>query len=120
MHTAAFSKAADVIGTARLPGRFPALLKGLWLSNSVTVFGFALILACLAAQPKLMAKPLILVLASTLLGLAVLTYAQVGNFLPAHALLVAGLATIGGCVFRSPSVRSHLARAKKEEAIERI
>ncbi len=103
MHTAAFSKAAGVIDSAGLPGRFPALLKGLWLSNSVTVFGLALILGYLAARPKMMAKSLVLVLASILLGLAILVYLQVGNFLPAHTLLVAALAAMGGCILRSPT-----------------
>jgi len=98
LHTAAFRKVAVVIDAAGLPGRFPALLKGLWLCNSLTAAGLALIFGCLAVQPRMMAKPLVLVLSSTLFGLAALLYLQIGSFLPAHILLVAALSALGGSI----------------------
>jgi len=53
-----------------------------------------------AVQPKTMSKFLIMVLASTLFGQAALTYFEMGNFLPAHVLVVAGIAVVRGCATR--------------------
>lgn len=66
------------------------LLKRLSLPNSPTLCGLALIFSFLAAKPRMMTKPLVLILSSTLFALTGLFYLQIGSFLPAHILLVAG------------------------------
>jgi hypothetical protein len=98
VHTAAFPRAASLIGEAHLPGHLPAVLKGLWLGNSVMVLGLAAFFGCLAVQPGMVARPIAVLMTVMMFILAGLVYVFVGNFPPGHILLLAGVAAAAGCI----------------------
>jgi hypothetical protein len=93
-HTRAFWGAVPVIDAARLPPFFNGSFKALWLNDSVSLFGFALLLGYIAARPTTTARTLSLLIALPLIGYALSMYATVGSFFAAHLLLAAGLACV--------------------------
>jgi hypothetical protein len=78
------------------PGFFGATFKGLWLSESASLFCLALVFGVIVAKPCVAARRLVLVLALAPLACAVLIYATVGSFFAAHLLLFASAAALVG------------------------
>ena len=97
MHAAGFPRASWVIDAAHPPALFGALIKGLWLCNSVNIAAFALLFGFAAVRPSTVPRPLLLVFTATLFVLAGFVYATVGNFIAAHILTLAGTAAASGC-----------------------
>lgn len=95
-HAVAFPKAAPVIDGSNLPAFFAGAFKGLWLSDSASLFALALAFAFIATQPSSAARPLILLLALAPLASAALIYTTMGSFYAGHLLLLASAAALLG------------------------
>jgi hypothetical protein len=103
-HAVAFPKAAMVIDGSNLSAFFASAFKGLWLSDSASLFASALAFGFIAARPGSAARPLILLLALAPLASAAMIYATMGNFFAGHLLLLASAAALlGGALHREAS-----------------
>jgi hypothetical protein len=91
VHAFAYPKAAPTFDASSLPSFYAAASKGLWLSDSASLFGLGLAFAALAAWPRLAAGSLIVLLALIPLASAICIYLTIGNFLPGHVLVAAGV-----------------------------
>jgi len=91
MHAFAYSKAALTFDASSLPSFYAAASKGLWLSDSGSLFGLGLVFSALAAWPRLAAGSLIVLLALIPLTSAICIYLTIGNFLPGHVLVAVGV-----------------------------
>ncbi len=99
VHTLAFQKASAIVDHSGLQPSFIGVFKGLWLADSVASIGLALALGAIALLPAMATRPLVILLALPPLGLAVVLFATMGNFVPAYVVLAAGLAAlIGGLI----------------------
>lgn len=88
-HTWMYSKAAAMIDASNLTARNAAVFKGLWLVDSGEVILIGLAFLALAWRPGLGNRALLGFLAALLIASALAVYSTVGNFVPAHLLLVA-------------------------------
>ena len=100
IHGLAYPKASTVAGHSTLPPFFQGALKGLWLSDSLSSLTIALTLACIAANPRLAATPLVLLLALMPLATAVVLFLTMGNFFAGYLMLIAAAAALLGAVMR--------------------
>jgi hypothetical protein len=88
-HGFAYAKAAAVAEHSTLPPFFQAAFRGLWLSDSLSSLLLAIVLVSIAAKPKLAAKPLVVLLAVTPLGMAVVLFSTMGLFFASYLMLIA-------------------------------
>ena len=88
-HTLAYNKATAMIDASNIPPRNGALFKALWLVDSGEVLLIGLAFLALAWRPQLTNRASLGFLAVLLLASTAAVYATVGNFPPAHVLLVA-------------------------------
>ena len=95
-HAVAFPGAAPVIDGSNLPAFFTGAFKGLWLSDSATLFALALAFAFIATQPSSATRLLIVLLALAPLASAALIYMTMGSFYAGHLLLLASAAALLG------------------------
>jgi hypothetical protein len=95
MHAFAFfAKASHVIEASTLKAFFSSELKVLWLADSTTLLGLALIFGLIAARPAWAARPIILILSWIPAATTALLYFFLGPFYAAHMLLAATLMVI--------------------------
>jgi len=95
-HAVAFPRAAPVIDRSNLPAFFAGVFKGLWLSDSASLFTLALAFGFIAIQRRSATRPLILLLALAPLASAVLIYMTMGGFYAGHLLMLASAAALLG------------------------
>ncbi len=107
VHGLAFPKASDTVAQSNLPPFFVGALKGLWLSDSATLFTLALVFGFVAARPEAASTPLLVLLGLVPLASALSIYAMMGNFFAGHVLLAASgavlLAALGRSGARAPA-----------------
>lgn len=96
VHAAAFPGAVRVIAAANLPAFYANAYEALWLSDSATLMGLALVFGFIAARPSTSMRRIILLLALTPAASAVLIYAFMGSFFAGHLLVASALAAIMG------------------------
>ena len=84
-----FSKASLVIESAGVKTFFGHELKVLWLADSTTLIGLALIFGVLALRPNSVSRPVLLLLALVPGATTALLYWFLGPFYAAHMLLLA-------------------------------
>ena len=96
MHAIAYhTKAQASIAAAGLP-RFLALeLNVLWLADSTTLLGLALVFGFVALKPRAATGSLIILLCSIPAGTTALLYLFLGPFYAGHLLLLACATAIG-------------------------
>ena len=94
MHTSAYMKVVPLIDRSGLPSQYAAIYKGLWLSDSTTVFILGLIFGAAALFPRFAARPIIILVALIPIGSAATIYATIGSFSPAHILLGSGVVVL--------------------------
>jgi hypothetical protein len=94
IHGFAYPKAAAVAEHSMLPPFYQTALKGLWLSDSLSSLLLALVLASIATKPQLAAKPLLLLLALTPLGMSVVLFLTMGRFFASYVMLIAAAAAL--------------------------
>ena len=112
MHTLAFfAKASRMIGGAGLPPFFSSELKVLWLADSTTLTGLALILGLIAARPEWAARPTIFALSWIPAATTALLYFFLGPFYAAHLLLAATLMVFASALIL-PAQRVHEAPSR--------
>ena len=101
LHSISFPKAAGVLSRSNLPDLFAAAFKGLWLSDSATLLGLALVFGFMALRPHSVTRPLTLLLGLVPLACALCIYSTMGNFFAGHILLLSGSAVLlGGALQR--------------------
>lgn len=89
-----FGSANQMINASTGKAFFASELKVLWLSDSTTLMGLAVVFGLLAARPGWAAKPLVLCLSWIPAGTTALLYFFLGPFYAAHMLLAATLMVI--------------------------
>jgi hypothetical protein len=97
LHARAFvSTTSALIDKSSLPPAVNAALKALWLCDSSTLTVVAVALAWLAARGQAASRPIAILLALIPAATAALVYSFLGNFFPAHLLVLAvALSLIG-------------------------
>jgi hypothetical protein len=95
-HAVAFPSAARVIEGSDLPTFFAGAYKGLWLNDSINLWGLGLAYGFIAARPASSSRAIILLLALPPIACAISMYSILGNFWPAHLLVAAGAAGLLG------------------------
>jgi hypothetical protein len=99
-HGRAFAKAASAVAASNLDQFFGRALKALWLMDSAGMFVLAAICVTMSIRPQA-ASPLVLALLSLIpFSTAALLYGFIGNFLPAHMLMVAAASIAVAAVTR--------------------
>jgi hypothetical protein len=93
-HTWAYSKATAMIDASNIPARNGALFKALWLIDSGEVLLIGVAFLALAWRPRLANRASLGFLAALLIASTLATYLTVGNFPPAHVLLVSAALAI--------------------------
>ena len=88
-HTWVYGIATVMIDASNLSARNAAIFKGLWLVDSGEVLLIGLAFLALALRPRLGNRAMLGFLAALLIASALAVYCTVGNFVPAHLLLVA-------------------------------
>jgi hypothetical protein len=92
IHAAAFTHAATAIAESNLRPFFGNSSKSLWLGDSTTLFGVALLCALIAARPSAATRPVVMLIAFIPAATAVLLYLFLGNFFAGHLLMVSAAA----------------------------
>jgi hypothetical protein len=101
LHSLAFPTAAGVANRSNLPELFVAAFKGLWLSDSATLLGLALVFGFMAIRPHSVTRPLAVLLGLVPLACALSIYSTMGNFFAGHILLFSsGAVLLGGALLR--------------------
>ena len=104
MHARAFPKTLAAVAASDLEPFYRGSLKALWLIDSATLLTLALVFAAVAARPRLVSRPVILLLAIIPAATAFFLYKFIGNFLPAHMLLGAAVgAAVAGLAWSTKS-----------------
>ena len=93
-HAKAFDKTLAAVAESDLAIFFANSLKALWLIDSATLLTLSVVFGLIAARPNLATRPVIIVLAAIPAATAVLLYAFLGMFIPAHVLLISAIAAI--------------------------
>ena len=99
-HARAFGKAAAAVATSNIDPFFGRALKALWLMDSAGMFVLAAVCVALAVRPHVAPGPVLALLSLIPLSTAVLLYVFIGNFLPAHMLLIAAASMAGAALAR--------------------
>ena len=100
MHGLAYRKVSAIAEQSTLPSLFQAAFKGLWLGESISSLALALLLVCIAANPRLAATPLILLLALIPIGWAAALFSTMGSFFAGYLLLLAAASTLLAAALR--------------------
>jgi hypothetical protein len=100
LHGLAYPKASTVADHSCLPPFFQEAYKGLWLSDSLSSLTLAVALACIAANPRLAAAPLVLLLALIPLTASVTLFLTMGNFFAGYLMSVAAAAMLVSALMR--------------------
>lgn len=87
VHARAFPKAVMAFAASNLPHFYAGSSKGLWLSDSATLFILAVIFGTVAARPSLVSKPMLMLVSLIPATTAVFIYTFLGNFFAGHVLL---------------------------------
>lgn len=104
IHAAAFRKALAAIDASNLPHFYAASSKGLWLTDSATLFILAAVFGTIAARPTMATRPVVLLVALIPAATAILLYTFLGNFPAGHLLLaIAVLTFFAGLQFPGPA-----------------
>lgn len=106
LHALGFSKASGVVSQSNLAALFAAAFRGLWLSNSATMLGLALVFGFIALRPHAATKPLTILLGLVPLACAVTIYSMMGSFFGGHVFALAGAAAILGGALNPPALPS--------------
>jgi hypothetical protein len=101
MHTVAFPRTVTAATASNLPIFFSQSLKALWLIDSVTLIVLGTAFALVAVRPALASGMMLALVALVPLGTAILLYAFLGSFIPAHLLLLAGALSFAAGVMRT-------------------
>jgi hypothetical protein len=101
MHTVAFPRTVTAATASNLPIFFSQSLKALWLIDSVTLIVLGTAFALVAVRPALAFGMMLALVALVPLGTAILLYAFLGSFIPAHLLLLAGALSFAAGVMRT-------------------
>jgi hypothetical protein len=101
MHTLAFPRTVTAATASNLPIFFSQSLKALWLIDSVTLIVLGTAFGLVAVRPALASGMMLALLALVPLGTAILLYAFLGSFIPAHLLLLAGALSFAAGVMRT-------------------
>jgi len=103
IHTAAFNKTVSTVASSNLPIFYGNALKALWLIDSATLIGLAIVFAFIAARPATASGSVIMLLALIPAATAVSLYTFIGMFPPSHMLLAAAVLTFLAGVLRTAS-----------------
>ena len=115
MHAIAFTKASSLLGASTLKTFFSGELRALWLADSTTLLGLALVFALIAARPTWASRPLILASSWIPAATTALLYVFLGPFYAAHMLLAATLMVIVSGLLL-PQSASHMAQPMQLDA----
>jgi len=88
MHARAYLHSARAYLDAGPNPFVAAELKALWLADSTTLLGLAVLVGCLVARPRLASGSAIALLALVPAGTTVLIYLFLGSFYAAHMLAI--------------------------------
>jgi len=105
MHAAAYGKTVAATAASDLPPFFANSLKALWLIDSATLITLSVTLGWLAVRPAFAHRSVVLLLAIIPAATAFFLYRFIGNFLPAHMLVVAATAVVLGALGLSSSAQ---------------
>src|SRR5262245_40167033 len=94
LHTRASPKTVAAVSESNIQPFFGNSLKALWLIDSVVLFTLAAVFLLMAVRPRLGSRPVIVVLAVIPGATATFLYKFLGNFVPAHLLIVASAAAL--------------------------
>jgi hypothetical protein len=100
LHGLAYPKASTIADHSSLPPFFQEAFKGLWLGDSLSSLTLALVLASIAAKPRLAAAPLVLLLTLIPLTASVTLFLTIGNFIAGYLMSVAAAAMILSALIR--------------------
>jgi hypothetical protein len=89
-----FGSASRIIDAATVKSFFAGELKVLWLADSSTLMGLAVLSGLMAARPGWAARPLMLCLSWIPAATTAMLYFYLGPFYAAHMLLAATLMVI--------------------------
>lgn len=90
MHAVAYSaKALNSINASNLPPFLAREIKVLWLADTTTLIGLALVLGFIAVRPTSVTRIVIVLLAVIPAGTTLLLYLFLGPFYAGHMLLAA-------------------------------
>jgi hypothetical protein len=106
VHALAFSKAATVAEHSNLPLFFSAAFKGLWLSDSATSIALALASGSIAAYPRLVSRPIVMLFALGPLSSAIAIFTTMGSFFAGYVMLFAGVAALVGGALHGDVIRT--------------
>jgi hypothetical protein len=93
-----FGRASRIIDASTAKVFFAGELKVLWLADSTTLMGLAVIFGLMAAKPRWAARPLILCVSWIPAATTALLYVFLGSFYAAHMLLAATLMIVVGAL----------------------
>jgi hypothetical protein len=99
-HARAFGKAARAVATSNIDPFFGRALKALWLMDSAGMFVLAAVCVAIVVRPHTVSAAVIALLSLVPLSTAVLLYVFIGNFPPAHLLLIAAISMAGASLTR--------------------
>jgi len=99
-HARAFPGAAAALSDARMPERYAADFRVLWLADSATLLIVAIVLAMLAVRPAAASRSVTIAVAAVPAATAALLYTFVGNFYAGHLLLGTAAAAAFAAAFR--------------------
>ena len=101
MHAIAFFGMANQrLGSSNFAAFFENELRVLWLADSSTLLGLAIVFGFLAARPASASRPMIVVLSLIPAGTTALLYVFLGTFYAAHLLCIATLMVIAAALIR--------------------
>jgi len=92
IHAAAFRHAAAAIAESNLRPFFGNSSKSLWLGDSATLFGVALLCGLIAFRPTVATRPVVILIAFIPAATAVLLYIFLGSFFAGYLLMVSAAA----------------------------
>jgi hypothetical protein len=92
IHAAAFRHAAAAIAESNLRPFFGNSSKSLWLGDSATLFGVALLCGLISFRPAAATRPVVMLIAFIPAATAVLLYLFLGSFFAGHLLLISAAA----------------------------
>jgi hypothetical protein len=94
IHAAAFRHAAAAIAESNLRPFFGNSSKSLWLGDSATLAGVALLCGLIALRPSAATRPVVMLVAFIPAATAVLIYVFLGSFFAGHLLMISAAAIL--------------------------
>jgi hypothetical protein len=105
LHTRAFPRTASAVSASNLAPFYGSSLQALWLIDSAVLLTVAAILGFVAFRPAAASRPVLVLLSIIPGATAFFLYRFLGNFMPAHLLLVAAVAALIAAFTIAPSIR---------------